>query len=142
MKTKSFLLRTVVAAGLLLASFAVQAQNKLTFCESVGSDGKTSGVYTTFNIPEAGGYLYFHVALNYDVGTDDIGYEIYRLNDDGTETYSTTIFQTTEDDWDTFWSAVTFYNAGRYRVKVIAWYDADDLWGTELASNVLTIVKQ
>ena len=142
MKTKSFFLQTLVAAGLLFASFAVQAQNKLKFCESVGSDGTTSGEYTTFSIPEAGGYIYFHVTLGSDVGTDDVGYEIYRLADDGTETYSTTIYQTTHTDWDMFWSPVTFYNPGRYKVKLIAWYDADDIWGTELASNVLTIVKQ
>lgn len=132
-----------MAAAFLLASFAVQAQSaKLSFCESVSSTGLAEGVYSSFSIPEAGGYLYFHVAMDGDVGTTDIGYEIYRINDDGTETYSTTIYQTTELDWEMFWSQVTFYTPGKYRVTVVAWYDEWDWWGTELAESTVEIVKE
>jgi hypothetical protein len=143
MKTK-LILKTLAAAALLLSSYAVQAQNKLTFCEDVETDGTPKGVYNTFTIPEAGAYLYFHVKMENgsDVGTDDIGYEIYRIGDDGKETYSTTIYQTTKSEWDVFWSAVTFYNPGKYKVKVIAWYGDDDWWGTEIASGTVTIEKE
>lgn len=94
----------------------------ITFCEDVSQKGDPVTPSSVFNISAKGGYLKFLVNLPYRIGTYSISYDIFRVDDDGYETYDNTIYQDVEPSWTWFWKEVTFYSAGRYNVYV---YDGD-----------------
>ena len=131
---KKFLVAFFLLFTFLMLSKAVYSQ-KLVFCEGVDSKGKPQSPSSTFSIPKGGGYFYFLVNLNgYELGCTYVNYDIYEVNSDNTETYSTTINQyEMQTSWTWFWKKVTFYTAGDYRVYV---YDCN---GSILTSAYLTI---
>lgn len=94
----------------------------LQFCEDVSQNGSPVSASSVFNISDQGGYLKFLTNLPYRVGTKSVSYEIYKVDDDGNESYESTIYQDVEASWTWFWKEVTFYRAGRYNVYV---YDGD-----------------
>lgn len=107
---------------LLIAAFSVSAQT-VYFCEGVDDDGYPEGEASTFTIPSDGGYLYVLTRLPYECGTDEIVLDIYTVDYDGYETFSTTLYMDVESNWAWFWKKVTFYDSGTYKVYV---YDGDD----------------
>ena len=113
-----FFFIVIIFAGSVNASLA----QSLQFCEDVTQDGAPVSASSVFNISEKGGYLKFLVTLPYRVGTSSISYEIYKVDDDGYESYENSIIQDVEPSWTWFWKEVTFYKAGRYNVYV---YDGD-----------------
>ncbi len=105
----------------------------LYFCEGVDDDGYPITESSVFRISPDGSYLYFLVRMPYEIDCSSIRYEIYEVDYDGMETYSTTIYQDVEYDWIWFWKKVTFYDAGFYDVYV---YDCNDY---VLTSNTIRI---
>jgi len=113
----------IVLAIFIISVFADKSYSQqLQFCEDVTDKGYAVTPSSVFNIGESGGYLKFLVSLPYRVGTYSVSYEIYKVDDDGYESYESTIYQDVEPSWTWFWKEVTFYRAGRFNVYV---YDSD-----------------
>ena len=125
-----------LAAFIILAVFAlsnITNAQTLYFCEGVDDDGYPITESSVFRISTSGSYLYFLVRMPYEIECSSIRYEIYEVDYDGTESYSSTIYQDVEYDWIWFWKKVTFYDAGFYNVYV---YDCNDY---VLTSNTIRI---
>ena len=125
-----------LAAFIMLAVFALSNMSKaqtLYFCEGVDDDGYPITESNVFNISLDGSYLYFLVRMPYEIDCSSVRYEIYEVDYDGFETYSSTIYQDVEYDWIWFWKKVTFYDPGFYNVYV---YDCRDY---VLTSNTIRI---
>ena len=120
----------------MLAVFAlsnISEAQTLYFCEGVDDDGYPITESSVFRISPDGSYFYFLVRMPYEIECSSVRYEIYEVDYDGFETYSTTIYQDVEYDWIWFWKKVTFYDAGFYNVYA---YDCRDY---VLASNTVRI---
>lgn len=122
MKNKINLFKYILTVIVFLLCANVSFSQLLQFCEDVGTSGSPIGESSVFNISEKGGYLKFLVSLPFRVGTKAVSYEIYKVDDDGYETYDNSITQDVEPSWTWFWKEVTFYRAGRFNVYV---YDGD-----------------
>jgi len=125
-----------LAAFIILAAFAlsnISNAQTLYFCEGVDDDGYPITESSVFRISSSGSYLYFLVRVPYEIDCSSIRYEIYEVDYDGMELYSSTIYQDVEYDWIWFWKKVTFYDAGFYNVYV---YDCNDY---VLTSNTIRI---
>lgn len=133
MKTKINNIRLFFLFLIFACSVNVSLSQTLKFCEDVTQDGEPVEASSVFNISEKGGYLKFLVNLPYRVGTSSISYEIYKIDDDGYESYENSIIQDVEPSWTWFWKEVTFYKAGRFKVYV---YDGDKNF---LASSLVRI---
>jgi hypothetical protein len=130
---KNLLVLIFLFTALFVFQKSVGAQ-QLYFCEGVSDKGAPIGKSSTFNIPSGGGYFYFLVKLNYEVGCNYVDYILYKENSRGQMVYNTTISQDgMENSWTWFWKKVTFYDAGYYRVDVV------DCSSTTIASSYLTI---
>ena len=106
----------------ILGCYTDSFSQSLQFCEDVDNDGAPVNSSSVFNIDSKGGYLKFLTKLPYRVGTYSVIYEIYRIDEDGYESYDNTIYQDVDPSWTWFWKEVTFYKAGKYLVEV---YDGD-----------------
>jgi hypothetical protein len=104
------------------AAINISYSQSLQFCEDVSQSGAPISESSVFNISDRGGYFKFLVTLPYRIGTSSVSYEIYKVDDDGYETYDNTIYQDVDPSWTWFWKEVTFYRAGRFNIYV---YDAD-----------------
>lgn len=79
--------------GVLIILLNISIAQTLYFCEGVDKDGNAITPTTSFNISSKGGYLYFLVDLGFEVGTDEVYYEIYRVDTKGKEIYDKTIYK-------------------------------------------------
>ena len=126
-----------LAMFLMIALFAFSNLTKaqtLYFCEDVDSDGYPIVESNVFNISSSGSYLYFLVRLTEAVECTSVRFELYNSYSDGSESYSTTIYQDVEYDWVWFYKQVTFYDAGYYKVYAIC-----NCCEAVLASNTIRI---
>lgn len=105
----------------------------LFFCEGVDKEGNAITVTNSFTITSKGGYLYFLVDLGYEIGTDEVYYEIYRVDSKGKEIYDRTIYKEVEPKSKKFAHQIMFTTPGRYNVYV---YKGDGIY---LTSNSLRI---
>jgi len=111
---------SLLIAIFLMTGFGknVNAQS-LTFCEGVDDNGSPTNPSEVFNIPSDGGYFFFLVTLPYAINCTSISYKLYKVDDSGDETYSTTISQDDMNStWTWFYKKVTFYETGVYKVYV------------------------
>lgn len=109
---------------LLVVAFSVSASAQTVyFCEGVDDDGYPISEASTFSIPRDGGFLYVLTRLPYECRTNEIVFDIYTVDYDGYETFSTTLYMDVESSWAWFWKKVTFYDSGTYKIYV---YDGDD----------------
>ena len=111
---------TALFTALFIGSSLAQS---LYFCEGVDDDGYPKNDATSFTIGSSGGYLYMLVRTNYDVNTEHVYFDIYKVDRNGRETYYDTLEMDTESNWNWFWKKITFYNSGNYNVYVA---DEDD----------------
>jgi len=106
----------------------------LYFCTDYDDYGTPSGTSSTFYIPNGGGYFYFLVKLPYELNCTYVSYEIYTVDNNGYETFNTTIDQTDmSKTWVWFAKKVTFYTPGYYHVYV------RDCFNFILADSFVTI---
>lgn len=120
--TKKFFSLTLLIFSLSVITIGVKSQS-LTFCESVDANGNPVSSSSLFYIGSGGGYLDMLVNINYDLNCYSVRYEIYKVSSNGSESYSTTITQSSKPDWRWFYKEVTFYDEGKYNVYV---YDCND----------------
>lgn len=125
----------VLICSVLVLSFIVNMAlaQTLHFCEGVDKDGNAVNSTTSFTISPKGGYLYFLVDLGFEAGTDEVYYEIYRVDSKGKEIYDRTIYQKVDPTWKKFSQQVMFTSPGKYNIYV---YKGDGIY---LTSNSLKI---
>lgn len=105
----------------------------LYFCEGVDKDGNAITPTNSFTISAKGGYLYFLVDLGYEIGTDEVYYEIYRVDSKGKEIYEKTIYKDVDPKSKKFAHQIMFSSPGKYNIYV---YKGDGIY---LTSNTLRI---
>ena len=105
----------------------------LYFCEGVDKDGNAITPTNSFTISAKGGYLYFLVDLGYEIGTDEVYYEIYRVDSKGKEIYDKTIYKEVDPKSKKFAHQIMFTTPGKYNIYV---YKGDGIY---LTSNSLRI---
>ncbi|MGB9664753.1 MAG: hypothetical protein ACPL25_07535 [Ignavibacteria bacterium] len=128
---KKILLFTVLLViSILINSSMAQS---LFFCEGVDKDGNAITPTNSFTISEKGGYLYFLVDLGYEIGTDEVYYEIYRVDSKGKEIYEKTIYKDVDPKSKKFAHQIMFSSPGKYNIYV---YKGDGIY---LTSNSLRI---
>ena len=112
-------MKKILVITLLLAlARSALGQTSLSFCVEVQKDGKCQSKSAEFTISNEGGTISFQLWNNHGIGATKVAYRIYKLEDNGTETYSGTIEQQTEKNWTYAWQDVVFYDEGTYKVKV------------------------
>ena len=111
---------TALFAVLFVGSGLTQT---LYFCEGVDNDGYPKNESSSFTIDRDGSYLYLLVRLKYEVSSEHVYFDIYRVDRNGKETFDNTIDMDTDSDWTWFWKKVTFYDSGTYNIYVV---DEDD----------------
>ncbi len=105
----------------------------LYFCEGVDKDGNAITSTTSFNISSKGGYLYFLVDLGFEVGSDEVYYEIYKVDSKGKEIYDRTVYKEVDPKAKKFAHQIMFTVPGKYNIYV---YKGDGIY---LTSNSLRI---
>lgn len=128
---KKFLWFLFIGITIVFINFSI-AQT-LHFCEGVDKDGNAITPATSFNISSKGGYLYFYVDLGFEIGTDEVYYEIYRVDTKGKEIYDKTIYKEVEPKAKKFAHQIMFNTPGKYNIYV---YKGDGIY---LTSNSLRI---
>jgi len=112
---------------LIVVSFlffsSVGFSQSLVFCEKVAENGTPEKPSHIFTIGSKGGFFDFLVLLPEAVGTAEVKYDIYSVDDDGKETFDVTVSQTVQKEWVWFSKEVTFYKPGDYTIYV---YTAED----------------
>lgn len=127
--------KTLLLLLIAISSFSVsesQAQN-LYFCEGVDDDGYAIESATLFTISESGGYLYFLCRLPWEVKSSSVSYAIYKVDNNGYETFFETVYQDTQRNWTWFWKKYTFYESGNYNVYI---YDGSNTLLTSGSVNI------
>ncbi len=123
----------LVYFGFLSLLFNISVAQNLYFCEGVDKEGNAITPTTSFNITSKGGYLYFLVDLGFEVGTDEVYYEIYRVDTKGKEIYDRTIYKEVDPKAKKFAHQIMFTTPGKYNIYV---YKGDGIY---LTSNSLRI---
>ncbi len=127
---KILLFTLLVFASVLINTSIAQS---LYFCEGVDKDGNAITPTNSFTISAKGGYLYFLVDLGYEIGTDEVYYEIYRVDSKGKEIYEKTIYKDVDPKSKKFAHQIMFSSPGKYNIYV---YKGDGIY---LTSNSLRI---
>ncbi len=132
-------MKILLAAIILLLTLGnAYAQTSLKFCVDVGKEGTCKTQTSEFTISKDGGTISFLLKGVKALGLTDVSYKIYKLEDNGQETFSSTITQKLDSAWTYAWEEAVFYDAGTYKVKVF------DNTGEEtfICSNILKIFRQ
>jgi len=127
---KILLLASFILISLMLNNSIAQS---LFFCEGVDKEGNAITPTNSFTISAKGGYLYFLVDLGYEIGTDEVYYEIYRVDSKGKEIYDKTIYKEVDSKSKRFAHQIMFTTPGKYNIYV---YKGDGIY---LTSNSLRI---
>jgi len=127
---KILLLAPFILISLMLNNSIAQS---LFFCEGVDKEGNAITPTNSFTISAKGGYLYFLVDLGYEIGTDEVYYEIYRVDSKGKEIYDKTIYKEVDSKSKRFAHQIMFTTPGKYNIYV---YKGDGIY---LTSNSLRI---
>jgi hypothetical protein len=127
--------KILLIAFLTLVSILINSSiaQSLYFCEGVDKDGNAITPTNSFTISAKGGYLYFLVDLGYEIGTDEVYYEIYRVDSKGKEIYDKTIYKEVDPKSKKFAHQIMFTTPGKYNIYV---YKGDGIY---LTSNSLRI---
>jgi hypothetical protein len=127
--------KILLIAFLTLVSILINNSiaQSLYFCEGVDKDGNAITPTNSFTISAKGGYLYFLVDLGYEIGTDEVYYEIYRVDSKGKEIYDKTIYKEVDPKSKKFAHQIMFTTPGKYNIYV---YKGDGIY---LTSNSLRI---
>lgn len=125
---------TFLVIGLLITT-QLYSQT-LYFCEDVSTDGNPVSSANTFVISQKGGSLYFFVEVGYEIGMDEVYYEIYKVDSKGKEIYDQTIYKEVNPKDKKFYHQIMFHSPGRFNIYV---YRGDGIY---LTSNSLRITQK
>lgn len=130
---KILLLASLISTSILLNNLFAQS---LFFCEGVDKEGNAITPTNSFTISAKGGYLYFLVDVGYEIGSDEVYYEIYRVDSKGKEIYDKTIYKDVDPKSKKFAHQIMFSAPGKYNIYV---YRGDGIY---LTSNSLRISQK
>ena len=99
-------------------SLLIFGQTRLSFCVEADKEGKCKKKGSDFTISPEGGTITFMLKNEKGLGTSQILYKIYKLSEDGKETFNTTIEQAIQEKWNYAWEEAVFYDPGTYKVMV------------------------
>jgi len=113
----------LILTFIFLCSCLLSYSQKLTFCESIDSNGNPNRVSSTFTIRSTGGFLEALVTLPHGVDAAFATYDIFHLNEENKESFESTIRQNIQPDFTWFSKKIVFHKSGTYNVYV---YDDRD----------------
>ncbi len=102
------------------------AAQEVIFCESVDRSGTPVKASKEFTIGSDGGFIKILVRLKKEIGSENVVFDIYKINDTK-EVFNNTIRMTTQPALTWFYKEITFFKQGDYRVYV--YDDMDKLLG-------------
>lgn len=117
----------LIILTIVLSSFIITSAQTLYFCEGVEKGGKPITPSSSFTIASNGGYLYTLVQLGYEIGKDEVYYEIYRVDSKGKEIYDNTIYQEVDPKSLYFHKQISFFEPGKYNIYI---YTGDGVYLT------------
>jgi hypothetical protein len=94
------------------------AQSCLKFCVEAAKGAVCLHPSTEFDITKDGGTISLFVKPEDSIGTTQLLYRIYFMDEFGNEKEVNSISQTTKPNWSYAWQDVVFYDPGTYKVKV------------------------
>jgi hypothetical protein len=106
---------------LLILPPSLKAQ-QIIFCESVDKSGFPINASREFTIGNKGGFIKILVKLDKEVKTENVIFDIYKMNDDK-KIYNNTLHMTTKPGLTWFYKEITFFNSGDYQVYVYDEFD-------------------
>ena len=101
-----------------LISTVGYSQYSMQFCVQVSKADSCIKRANEFDITSQGGTISMLVKADDSLGTQELRYKIYFLDNYGNEEFTQTINQKTGTDWTYAWQDVVFYDPGMYKVKV------------------------
>ena len=110
--------RTISTFILICSVLIGLGQTNLNFCVEANKDGKCKNQGSEFTISKDGGTITFMLKNEQGLGTSQILYKIFKLNDDGKETFNATLEQAVQVKWNYAWEEAVFYDPGTYKVMV------------------------
>ncbi|MDB5281449.1 MAG: hypothetical protein JWO06_524 [Bacteroidota bacterium] len=110
--------KILITPIMLCFAVAASSQTSIKFCVEVEQQGKCQSQSSEFTIGKEGGTISFLLMNQRGIGATNVMYRIFKLEDNGTETYSSTVEQKIEKNWTYAWQDVVFYDEGTYKVKV------------------------
>jgi len=91
----------------------------LTFCERVdSSNGTPLSPSSSFSIKAGGGFIMALVSMPKGINTSSVTYDIFRNNEDNSETFESTIKQNVQPEYTWFSKQITFHKKGKYNIYV------------------------
>ncbi len=119
---------------LIINSFAFS--QTLIFSESLDKSDKPVNPQTSFVQSQSLEYIFFTTQLPEPVNTDEIYYEIYRIDNKGNENYEKTLYKEVDKDSKIFSHKIPVFGTGHYKIYVYSGV------GIKLASSELKITKK
>lgn len=95
----------------------------MTFCEKVTQDGKPENPSHIFRIVKSGGSFQLLAILDKAVNTKLVKIDIFKVDENGKETWDASVDVDVENDWVWFSKQLIFYKGGDYTVYA---YTAED----------------
>jgi hypothetical protein len=105
----------------LVSCFAFS--QSLFFCEKVSPDGKPEKPSHIFRIGKSGGFFQFLAILDKPVSTSEVKIDIFKVDENGKETFDATISVKVQPEWIWFSKEVSFFKGGDYTAYA---YSAED----------------
>lgn len=97
---------------------------KMTFCESVSTEGQIISPSDFFTISKKGGFLKIHVQLARALNSDKVLFDLFYIEPEtGKEDYENSFRLNAQADWTWFSKEVIFFREGEYIVYA---YDESD----------------
>lgn len=112
------------------------AQYSLTFCETVGDDGRPNKPSNSFMVAHDGSSLKVLLKSDKKLDSDQLTFKIFFINEAGKEEAVSELSQKIEPAWTYVWKDIVFFDSGSYRIKV---YNTE---GTYLTSANLKVKQQ
>ena len=132
------MIKTLLTLFCCLYISSAGAQTDLKFCVETGKDGNCQSASSRFNISRAGGTITFLIKNDKGLGTNKVLYKIFKLSEDGKETYNNTIEQQVKENWNFAWEDAVFYDPGTYKILV---YDKSET-GPLICMGILKLFTQ
>ena len=132
------MLRLLLVSLCVTITSALSAQVSLKFCGEVQKDGNCNTESSKFLISKEGGTIAFLLRQNGGLNLTDVRYKIFKVDSAGAETYTTSINQRVEKNWNFAWQDAVFYDAGNYEIKVFDAAEHEVL----VCTNVVTLLVE
>jgi hypothetical protein len=116
---KYYLKKYIVFLIILFTAPLLSYSQTLTFCERVDSStGTPLSPSNFFTIKSSGGFITALVSMPKGISSSSVTYDIFRHNEDNSETFESTIKQNVQPEYTWFSKQITFHKKGKYNIYV------------------------